>query len=187
MEYDQQGQQPQGKKKRAYAQQAYEFGANASQQQAQGSAPIMGGVGAQQMGIGAQQMPQNPQDHLANQFGQMNLQQPQQPQQQQQSYQPYTQQPQQPIPQQMQQPVQQQQQQQMPGMGMANQNQLLPSDLMSQPFMVQELENPPPPINLPPNVSSKHYMSIDVLSILNRRVSLLLLMQIATPNMFDRR
>jgi protein transport protein SEC24 len=151
MEYDQQAQQAGGKKKRAYAQQAYEFGHNAPQQPVQGSAPMMGGMGAQQIGMGAQQMPQNPPDHLANQFGQMNLQQQQQPS----SYQPYAQQPQQPIQQQMQQPVQQQ----MPAMGIANQNQLLPSDLMSQPFMVQELDNPPPPINLPPNVRSIQMIS----------------------------
>lgn len=33
-------------------------------------------------------------------------------------------------------------------------NQLYPTDLMSQPFNVSELDLPPPPIVLPPNVSS---------------------------------
>ena len=35
----------------------------------------------------------------------------------------------------------------------AQQNQLYPSDLISQPFQVAELDLPPPPINLPPNTS----------------------------------
>ena len=157
MEHDQQAPQGQQKKKRAYAQQAYEFGANASMQQGQALPPMMGGgLPAQPLGMGAQQMPQAPQDQLANQFGQMNLQ--QQEQQQQQQPQGYPQQSmQQPLQQQMQQPMQQpiQQQQQQSNVGYANQNQLLPSDLIGQPFMVQELDNPPPPINLPPNVRGK--------------------------------
>jgi protein transport protein SEC24 len=136
MDYDQQGSQAQQKKKRAYAQQAYEFGANTANPQGGAPPPMMGGVGAQQAMPG-----QVGQDQLANQFGQMNIQ-----QQQQQPQQGYTQ----PLAQQ--QPVQQPVQQ-APSMGFANQNQLLASDLMSQPFMVQELDNPPPPINLPPNVS----------------------------------
>jgi protein transport protein SEC24 len=32
-------------------------------------------------------------------------------------------------------------------------NQLYPTDLLSQPFNVSELDLPPPPIALPPNVS----------------------------------
>jgi protein transport protein SEC24 len=32
-------------------------------------------------------------------------------------------------------------------------NQLYPTDLLNQPFNVAELELPPPPIILPPNVS----------------------------------
>jgi protein transport protein SEC24 len=145
MEYDQQAaQSQQQKKKRAYAQQAYEFGQNAPQQLGQAPPPMMGAMGsmgAQQTPMGAQQVPASPQEQLSNQFGQMNLQ--QQPQQ---GYmQPQMQQP-------IQQPIQQPVQQQMPAMGLANQNQLLPSDLMSQPFLVQELDNAPPPINLPPNV-----------------------------------
>jgi protein transport protein SEC24 len=32
-------------------------------------------------------------------------------------------------------------------------NQLYPTDLLTQPFNVAELEYPPPPIVLPPNVS----------------------------------
>jgi protein transport protein SEC24 len=144
MEYDQS--QAGQKKKRAYAQQAYEFGQNTPQggqqmPQQQPPPPMMGGMGAP-LG-GAPQIPVAagaPQDQLSNQFGQMNLQQPQQAQQ---GY--MAQQPQQ---QSMQQPVQQVAQG-----GYANQNQLLPSDLMATPFMVHELDNPPPPINLPPNVS----------------------------------
>lgn len=34
-------------------------------------------------------------------------------------------------------------------------NQLYPSDLLNQPFNVAELDLPPPPINLPPNVSRR--------------------------------
>ena len=72
----------------------------------------------QPMGSGA------PQDQLASQFGQMNLQSQPQPQ----------------APQ----PVQQ---------SSAHLNQLFPTDLISNPFQVQELDLPPPPINLPPNTS----------------------------------
>lgn len=34
-------------------------------------------------------------------------------------------------------------------------NQLYPTDLMGQPFNVSELDLPPPPIVLPPNVSDE--------------------------------
>jgi protein transport protein SEC24 len=146
------------KKKRAYAAApAYEFGGNAGLQQGQPpppmmgpgqmAAPAMGGVplGGQQMGaqpmlgqpMGAQPMgmasppgliPQD--DPLASQFGQMNIQ----------NQQPMGQMPQQQA---------QQQSRQVP----LTQNQLYPSDLISQPFRVEELDNPPPAINLPPGVS----------------------------------
>lgn len=159
------------KKKRAYAAQpAYEFGGNVGLQPAQApppmmgpgamAAPAMGGqpmggqmgqmggqmggqpmgaqpmlgqpMGAQAMGMAspAGLMPQD--DPLASQFGHMNL----QPQLQQAG--------------QMQQ--QQAQQAQSRPSPMA-QNQLYPSDLISQPFRVEELDNPPPAINLPPGVS----------------------------------
>jgi len=153
-EYDQggQGQVPQ-KKKRAYAQQAYEFGQNAGAPpgsaagqpppmmpgyRAPGAAtPSYGGTAAAP-GYDASPAPAQygvppaqgygapgPQDQLAGQFGQMNLGQQQVPSQPQQSMQ-----------------------------SQAHVNQLFPSDLISQPFNVQELDLPPPPINLPPNVSN---------------------------------
>ncbi|KAF2007884.1 COPII component protein [Amniculicola lignicola CBS 123094] len=119
------------KKKRAYAAQAYDFGANAGLQ-----------TGAPPAGMGAPPPPaipglmntapaaaplQAPQDNLAGQFGQMNL---------------GPQQPAQVAPQQM--------QQQAP----TQLNQLYPTDLVSQPFNVLELDQPPPAINLPPNTSA---------------------------------
>ncbi|KAK3052245.1 hypothetical protein LTS18_012307 [Coniosporium uncinatum] len=162
--YDQsgQGQIPQ-KKKRAYAQQAYEFGQNAGappgSAAGQPPPPMMPGYGtpgaaapsyggaAAAPGYGASPAPAQygaspaqgygaphapgygapppgPQDQLAGQFGQMNIGQQQVPPQPQQSMQ-----------------------------SQAHINQLFPSDLISQPFSVQELDLPPPPINLPPNVS----------------------------------
>jgi protein transport protein SEC24 len=167
MENDQQAAQAQQKKKRAYAQQAYEFGANTSLPQGQAVPPMMGGVPAQPIGMGAQQVPLAPQDQLANQFGQINLQQQQQPQgYPQQPMQQPMQQPtmQQPIQQQHQHQHQQQQQQQQQATGYANLNQLQPSDLISQPFTVQELDNPPPPINLPPNVCRSLFLFIILLT-----------------------
>ncbi|KAF2271666.1 COPII component protein [Westerdykella ornata] len=121
------------KKKRAYAQQAYEFGANAVPPAGGAPAPLMPGEAFGQ-GIPAP-------DNLAGQFGQMNLG-PQQPGYQQPGYQ----QPgyQQPIPQQV--------QPQAPAAA-AHLNQLFPSDLIQQPFNVLELDQPPPPINLPVNTS----------------------------------
>jgi protein transport protein SEC24 len=131
------------KKKRAYAQQAYEFGGNVPQQQSQGPPPMMGGmpagaplggvpalgspIGQNQPLMGAPSMGQplmqaNSPEQLSSQFGQMNIQ--SQPQASHQGQQPAQ-----------------------------NLNQLFPSDLISQPFNVQELDLPPPPINLPPNVS----------------------------------
>jgi protein transport protein SEC24 len=39
-------------------------------------------------------------------------------------------------------------------------NQLYPTDLLNQPFAVKELDFPPPPAILPPNVSvNSHYLS----------------------------
>ena len=80
------------------------------------------------------QQPQ--QDQLAQQFGQMNL------QQQQTGY---------PGPQAHQKPPMMA----MPGAGSAqlpSMNQLHPSDVENAPFQVEELLFPPPPINLPENV-----------------------------------
>ncbi|KAF2670973.1 hypothetical protein BT63DRAFT_423237 [Microthyrium microscopicum] len=121
------------KKKRAYAQQAYDFGQNSGlqqQQQAQPPPPMMGnpqGLATPVSQVGAPVMPgapgiaPAPQEQLASQFGQMNIQgAPQQPTAQ------------------------------MPPQAS---NQLYPSDLIGQPFTVQELDNPPPPIHLPPNTS----------------------------------
>jgi protein transport protein SEC24 len=137
------------KKKRAYAAApAYEFGANVGLQQGQpppmmgpagmaapampmagqmGAQPMQGHPMAPQMGMASPPglIPQD--DPLANQFGQMNLQNQNQP---------------------MGQQPQQQQQRQTP----LAQNQLYPSDLISQPFRVEELDNPPPAINVPPGV-----------------------------------
>lgn len=126
MEY-QGAQAPHQKKKRAYAAQAYDFGANAAGAGAAAPPPI-----------GAPQV-----DPLAGQFGQMNLGgQPQQPMMQQ-PMQPM--QPMQHMPPQM--PPQQTQL-----------NQLVTTDLMSAPFNVYELDQPPAPINLPPNVSRRPHL-----------------------------
>jgi protein transport protein SEC24 len=181
------------KKKRAYAAQpAYEFGGNVPFQQAQApppmmgpgamAAPAMGGqpMAAQPMGVqpmlgqpmgaqpmlgqqmGTQQMgmasppgliPQD--DPLASQFGHMNLQS----------------QPQQPVSQMQQQQAQQMQQSRQTPMA---QNQLYPSDLISQPFRVEELDNPPPAINLPPNVSYSSESVAQVLMYTDERYSVTL-------------
>lgn len=73
-------------------------------------------------------------DQMASQFGQMNIGGQQAPQFQQHMQQP-------------------QMQQQPPAMHQVQMNQLQPTDLISQPFNVYELDLPPPQINLPPNVS----------------------------------
>lgn len=39
-------------------------------------------------------------------------------------------------------------------------NQLYPTDLLNQPFNASELDLPPPPINLPPNVSWPSFLSL---------------------------
>ncbi|KAF2796541.1 COPII component protein [Melanomma pulvis-pyrius CBS 109.77] len=121
------------KKKRAYAAQAYDFGANSvgsGPPPPQSSIPGVGMPMQQQgfqpgiqQGIPQQGMPQSPLDPLAQGFGQMNL----------------GGQPQQVTPQ-MQQP--------------GHLNPLLTTDLVTQPFHVLELEQPPPPIILPPNTSA---------------------------------
>jgi protein transport protein SEC24 len=123
------------KKKRAYAAQAYEFGANA---------PPTGGAPAPAIpGMG---MPASPQGDLAGQFGQMNIGAGQQPgpapvggyQPPQAGYQP---------PGYQQPGVQQQVQQVTPqAPTTAHLNQLFPSDLIQQPFNVLELDQAPPPI-----------------------------------------
>lgn len=139
MEYDDKPAAAPQKKKRAYAAQAYEFGANAPNAAAQQPpGPAYGAFGAQPIAspqLGGPQLgtppvmgggPQVPasQDHLANQFGQMNIQNQAAPHQ---------------AP-----PV---------NAPSANMNQLYPSDLINQPFQVPELDLPPPPIHLPPNTS----------------------------------
>jgi protein transport protein SEC24 len=138
------------KKKRAYAAQAYEFGGNAAGQlPSQGPPPVMGGPamgvpysgGAPAMGGftgGAPAMPPTGAPSMgAPTMGQQPIQ-PTSPellssQFAQMNVQPQAPQPGQAPPQHM--------------------NQLFPSDLISQPFNVQELDLPPPPIILPPNVS----------------------------------
>lgn len=159
-----------GRKKRAYAGQAYEFGAGANaglggQQQGGAAAPAapysgysaqadaagyaQGGYqqnpaavqqgstpmyGHQDAGVGGYQPPQpayptQPQQQqggvpgMTQQFGQMNVNQP---------------------------PPQPQQQ---PQAKAPTLNQLYPTDLSNQPFNVAELDYPPPPAILPPNVS----------------------------------
>lgn len=125
---DYQGASAPQKKKRAYAAQAYDFGANAA-----GAGP------AAPLPMGSPVV-----DPLAGQFGQMNLG-PGQPQQ------PMMQQPMQPM--QPMQPIQQMPQQMAPQQTQLNQ--LVTTDLMSAPFNVYELDQLPPPIILPPNVSRR--------------------------------
>ncbi|KAF2102047.1 COPII component protein [Rhizodiscina lignyota] len=133
---------PQAKKKRAYAAQAYDFGGNAALTPPQGGPPMGSPIppmgqpmqpgmqpGMQpvmQPGIQPGIQPSIPQQPLDQQFGQMNL-----------GGAP---------------PAPMQQQQQMPPQ-QTPLNQLYPSDLIGQPFQVQELDLPPPSINLPPNTS----------------------------------
>ncbi|KAJ6017292.1 hypothetical protein N7451_000671 [Penicillium sp. IBT 35674x] len=132
-----------GKKKRAYAGQAFEFGAGANA--ALGGQPVAGGaydaypqqpqpMGYQQPTYGADptqmQQPVAPAPDVAqmtNQFGGMGMAEP--------HHMPPPQQP----------AVQPQRNVQL--------NQLYPTDLISQPFNVAELDYPPPPIILPPGTS----------------------------------
>ena len=146
MEYDQQGNPVPQKKKRAYAAQAYEFGGNAGQpgQQPAGVPPqAYGGygqpmatppMGAPQMGapqMGAPQMGGVPPMGAVPQVaGSPDL-------ASQFGHMNIHSQP--PAAPAMQAPQ--------------HLNQLFPSDLMSQPFQVSELDLPPPLINLPLNTS----------------------------------
>lgn len=134
--------QPAGRRKRAYAGEAFEFGSGANaalggqppaggaypQPQAPGYQQPMYGADPSQMqqpvapgySPAAQQVPQ-----MTQQFGAMGMGDPQQMQPQ-------------PQPAQVPRPV--------------PLNQLYPTDLLSQPFNVAELDYPPPPIVLPPGV-----------------------------------
>ncbi|KAJ9665203.1 COPII subunit [Coniosporium apollinis] len=111
------------KKKRAYAAQAYDFGAGANTIQQQQPPPLIPVAPAMMQ----------PQEQLTAQFGQMN----------------FGGQPQQPIPPQMQAAPQQMQ----PPPQHSALNQLYPTDIISQPVQPFEIDGPPPPINLPPNTS----------------------------------
>jgi protein transport protein SEC24 len=149
MEYDEQqaaaaAAAQEKKKKRAYAQQAYEFGGNAAGAAQAAPPPLQPAYGAaapvygQQPAYGAAPVPSYGQplaqplgatpipgghDQLASQFGQMNLQ-----------NQPPAPQPLATAP-------------------LMQPNLLVASDIISQPFQVEELDLPPPQINLPPNTS----------------------------------
>ena len=160
------GPAPGGRKKRAYAGQAYEFGAGANaslggQQQGGAPAPAPQGYSAQQDAAGYPQggyqqnptavqqgnVPMYPQDS-----GSMGGYQPPAP--------AYPTQPQQPAPsiggvtQQFGQMNMSQGQQPPAAPAKAPVlNQLYPTDLSNQPLNVGELDYPPPPAILPPNVS----------------------------------
>jgi protein transport protein SEC24 len=134
MDYDAQTAAAQAKKKRAYAAQAYEFGGNAAGQQQQqqpqqlSPQPAYGGAApayGQPMPIQPMGTPQmaSPQAPGADLSQQFGQ-------------------------------MNIQAQPQAPAQAAApHLNQLFPSDLISQPFQVSELDLPPPPINLPPNTS----------------------------------
>lgn len=137
------------KKKRAYAAQAYDFGANAA-----AAAPLQPAM----MGAGGMPQPGMPQVGMP----QVGMSQAGVPKM---GY-PQTSYPQAGYPQpgypQVGMPQDQlagqfgqmniQEKQQLPPQMQPHLNQLYPSDLISQPFNVLELDLPPPPINLPPNV-----------------------------------
>lgn len=146
---------PGGKKKRAYATQGYEFGQNATGLNAPLQPDPSASLAMQSGGQGYGQTPAYGQQAPVPAYGQ----QPPVP-----AYgQPAVGGLQNPVGGQAQEPLAQQfgqmnlqsqpQQPQAHGQPVQNINQLYPSDLISQPFVVQELENPPPPIILPPNVS----------------------------------
>lgn len=145
-----------GKKKRAYAGQAFEFGAGANA--ALGGQPVAGGaydaypqqpqtMGYQQPTYGADptqmQQPVAPAPDVAqmtSQFGGMGMAEP--------HHMPPPQQP----------AAQPQRNVQL--------NQLYPTDLISQPFNVAELDYPPPPIILPPGVRlPPSYLTLKILII----------------------
>lgn len=65
-------------------------------------------------------------------------------------------------------------------------NQLYPTDLSNQPLNVAELDYPPPPAILPPNVSIQLHSCLASADSRDRPVSLLLPTPTAHPNMFDR-
>jgi protein transport protein SEC24 len=65
-------------------------------------------------------------------------------------------------------------------------NQLYPTDLLNQPFNVQELDYPPPLAILPPNVSVKVFLFPVILTDFRRPVLLPLLMRIVLLNTSDR-
>jgi protein transport protein SEC24 len=65
-------------------------------------------------------------------------------------------------------------------------NQLYPADLLNQPFNVQELDYPPPLAILPPNVSVKVTLFPDISADFYRPVLLPLPTRIVLPNMSDR-
>ena len=193
-----------GRKKRAYAGQAYEFGAGANsalggQQQGGAAAPSYSGFSAQQDAAGYPQggyqqnptavqqtnTPMYPQDG-----GSMGGYQPPQP--------AYPTQPPQHTPsiggvtQQFNQmnvsqtAHQPQQQPQAPQAKAPVLNQLYPTDLSNQPFNVAELDYPPPPAVLPPNVSICDLLT-GASDLFCRPVSLHHRMQIALLSMSDLR
>lgn len=135
-----------GRKKRAYAGQAYEFGANSSLGgQMQGGGAYGGYPAPPQSAYGdpTAMMPQpagyvTPADMggFTQQFGQLNV---------------GLQQPMAPVA-----PAAVQ--------GRLPLNQLYPTDLVSQPFSVAELELPPPPIILPPNVGDDFILVVGLLT-----------------------
>ena len=152
MDYD--GTSTQHKKKRAYAAQAYDFGSN-TPGAAPGAPPPAGqdqfNTQFSQMNIGQQPSAGYPQPGGYSQPGhpQPGHPQPGYPQPGGYSQPGYAHQPYQaPQTYPSQQPPQ-------PLAGQSNpyMNQLYPSDLISQPFDVRELDNSPPAINLPPNTS----------------------------------
>lgn len=69
-------------------------------------------------------------------------------------------------------------------------NQLYPTDLLNQPFNVSELDLPPPPIILPPNVRRRmipnNSLAIDILTLYDSPVLPLPPMRIASPSMCGR-
>lgn len=70
--------------------------------------------------------------------------------------------------------------------GRPSMNQLYPTDLVNQPLNVAELDLPPPPIILPPNVSFKKSCALPSSSNRSRLASRLLQMQIVPQSMYVR-
>lgn len=117
------------KKRDRYAGAAYEFGANAALGGGGAAAgavpPAQYGMPPQPYSPGIPLSPQGDANTLGQQFGQMNLG-----------------------------PQQVQPAQQTPQTAQLQQNQLYPSDLVAQPVHASEIDQPPPPINLPPNLAA---------------------------------